>query len=47
MELDVYLGFSGEMAENMTYDVGYISVNTQVIMLETLKKHTLPLTSMD
>ena len=26
MELDVYLGFSGEMAENMTYDVGYISV---------------------
>ena len=26
MELDIYLGFSGEMAENMTYDVGYISV---------------------
>tara|TARA_B100000963_G_scaffold131425_1_gene114590 strand:- start:53 stop:679 length:627 start_codon:yes stop_codon:yes gene_type:complete len=26
MELDVYLGFSGEMAENMTYNVGYISV---------------------
>ena len=26
LELDVYLGFSGEMAENMTYDVGYISV---------------------
>ena len=26
MELDVYLGFSGEMAENMTYDIGYISV---------------------
>ena len=26
MELDVYLGFAGEMAENMTYDVGYISV---------------------
>jgi uncharacterized protein (TIGR02001 family) len=26
MELDVYLGFSGDMAENMTYDVGYISV---------------------
>ena len=22
MELDIYLGFSGEMAENMTYDVG-------------------------
>ena len=27
MELDIYLGFSGEMAENMTYDIGYISVN--------------------
>ena len=26
MELDIYLGFSGEMAENMTYDIGYISV---------------------
>ena len=26
MELDVYLGFAGEMAENMTYDVGYISI---------------------
>ena len=26
MELDIYIGFSGEMAENMTYDVGYISV---------------------
>ena len=27
MELDVYLGFSGEMGnENMSYDVGYISV---------------------
>jgi len=26
MELDVYLGFAGEMAENMTYDIGYISV---------------------
>jgi uncharacterized protein (TIGR02001 family) len=26
MELDVYIGFSGDMAENMTYDVGYISV---------------------
>ena len=26
MELDVYLGFSGEMAENMTYNVGYIPV---------------------
>ena len=26
LELDVYLGFAGEMAENMTYDVGYISV---------------------
>ena len=26
MVLDVYLGFSGEMAENMTYNVGYISV---------------------
>ena len=26
MELDIYLGFSGEMTENMTYDVGYISV---------------------
>ena len=25
MELDVYLGFSGEMAENMTYDVLYFS----------------------
>ena len=27
MELDVYLGFSGEMGnENMSYDIGYISV---------------------
>ena len=26
MELDIYLGFSGEMAENMTYNIGYISV---------------------
>ena len=26
MELDIYIGFSGEMAENMSYDVGYISV---------------------
>ena len=26
MELDVYLGFSGEMAENMTYNIGYISI---------------------
>ena len=26
LELDIYIGFSGEMAENMTYDVGYISV---------------------
>ena len=26
LELDVYLGFSGDMAENMTYNIGYISV---------------------
>tara|TARA_B100001559_G_scaffold18232_2_gene15161 strand:+ start:8505 stop:9194 length:690 start_codon:yes stop_codon:yes gene_type:complete len=26
LELDIYLGFAGEMAENMTYDIGYISV---------------------
>ena len=26
LELDLYLGFAGEMAENMTYDIGYISV---------------------
>ncbi len=26
MELDVYLGFTGEMAENMTYNIGYISI---------------------
>ncbi len=26
MELDIYLGFAGEMAENMTYNIGYISV---------------------
>jgi uncharacterized protein (TIGR02001 family) len=26
IEFDLYLGFAGEMAENMTYDIGYISV---------------------
>jgi len=26
IEFDLYLGFAGEMAENMTYNIGYISV---------------------